>query len=199
VYGIIAFVGYAADVWEDVSVSALPPGIISLIGYAVTPTFEWLGNSPVGTISFIGYGEAPSGQTLSQSIPEPITGIVLFYGYASDVVNYATLLPGSVFPGYSSDGVNISFPIALLPGVSAEEADVVIGDWRKIFQGMCLRLDTYIRDMSPVVRPQTISTFLLENWNAKSPLFEYGYGNKRIFHVSFNINYAFQKIKDEVQ
>jgi hypothetical protein len=44
--------------------------------------------------------------------------------------------PFLVWPGYSSDGTNITIPIADLPGLSAAEADATTGDWREILQAI---------------------------------------------------------------
>jgi hypothetical protein len=44
------------------------------------------------------------------------------------------LAPRAAFYGYTFDGTSLSIPIADLAGLSAEEADAVTGDWRKILQ-----------------------------------------------------------------
>ena len=149
----------------------------------------------VSFASAVDGAEAPSSDTVITMNP----GEILFSTGDTIVFTLTEISPIAIFPGYLSDGESISFPLSLFPILSAEEADVVTGDWRKIIQAMLMHLNEYLLSITLVDRPQTIHTFMLENWNAKSPMFEYGYGNKRIFQVSFNINYAFQKIKDEVQ
>ncbi len=41
-------------------------------------------------------------------------------------------LPTDFFPSYSTDGVDLTIPIADLPGLTAAEADALTGDGRKL-------------------------------------------------------------------
>ena len=109
-----------------------------------------------------------------------------------------SLAPVDFIPGYTSDGTNIIIPISSLLGLDSVESDEITGDWRKIFQSLLLLLHSGIQEIPVSERPKTVDVFMLDNWNAKSAMFEYGYGNKRTFQVSFNIKYAFQQIRDEV-
>lgn len=45
--------------------------------------------------------------------------------------------PTELFPGYSSDGTNITIPIASIEGLTAAEAHTTTGDWRSIFLSLC--------------------------------------------------------------
>ena len=55
------------------------------------------------------------------------------------IANRRHFKPELLFPGYSSDSANITIPIAIFQGLSAEEADAVTGDCRKILQAIFLR------------------------------------------------------------
>lgn len=45
-----------------------------------------------------------------------------------------TPLPTDFFPGYTSDGTNISIPIASLPGLTAAEADAATGNGMEVVE-----------------------------------------------------------------
>jgi hypothetical protein len=51
--------------------------------------------------------------------------------------------PTKLWSGYSSDGTNITLPIAQLPGLSVAEADAATGDWRDIIQAVILHSANY--------------------------------------------------------
>jgi hypothetical protein len=121
-----------------------------------------------------------------------ITGSSYAFGNGSFLSRFS---PQRVFPGLSSNGTSIIIPISSLPGISVEEAGTETGDWRKIFQSMLICLDEYLSGVDILVRPQTISSFLLENWNAEHR--ELDRGVRRNFSARFNINYVMSKIVDE--
>lgn len=52
--------------------------------------------------------------------------------------------PYFLFPGYSSDEDSIVIPIADLPGMTAEKADAVDGDWRELAQSVLLCVSSYL-------------------------------------------------------
>lgn len=68
--------------------------------------------------------------------------------------NYA---PTSIWPSYSSDGTNITIPIAQLPGLSAAEADAVTGDWREVMQTMVRTLNNYLEQIALSARTRTVT------------------------------------------
>jgi len=45
--------------------------------------------------------------------------------------------PTSLWPSYTSDGTNITIPIAALDGLTAAEADATTGDLRSIMLAFC--------------------------------------------------------------
>lgn len=45
-------------------------------------------------------------------------------------------VPTDTFPGYSSDGTNITIPLAALPGLTSAEAHTSTGDARKIVKAI---------------------------------------------------------------
>ena len=45
--------------------------------------------------------------------------------------------PTSLWPSYTSDGTNITIPIAALDGLTADEAHTSTGDWRSIMLAFC--------------------------------------------------------------
>ena len=45
--------------------------------------------------------------------------------------------PTTLWPSYTSDGTNITIPIAALDGLTVAEADATTGDWRSIMLAIC--------------------------------------------------------------
>jgi hypothetical protein len=196
--GIIAFFGYPIEITtKDLGLTSTY-GALSFSGFPSDITLNWTGGSPSGLLQLDGYPQSIISAFARDDL-DAAHGTYSLAGYGVQISDRKTWIPLNVFPGFTSDGVSISIPISSLIGLSTSEADNVSGDWRKIFQSLLLTLEAHLSDISILDRPAACSLFMLENWNAKSSLFEYGYGTKRIFHVHFNINYTFQKIKDEVQ
>lgn len=105
--------------------------------------------------------------------------------------------PVNVWPGYTSDGANITIPISELAGLSVDEAGTVTGDWREIFQSTLLSLLAYMdwekdNPISAFSRPQTLDISMLEDWNRPTVN-----QMRRDIQVKFNIQYAMQKITEE--
>lgn len=67
--------------------------------------------------------------------------------------------PEQVIPGYSSDGTNITLPIASLIGLTAAEADAVTGDWREILQAILIKAVEYHNAWTWSDRPKCYSPF----------------------------------------
>ena len=92
--------------------------------------------------------------------------------------------PCKIFPAaYAFDGVNITIKRDLLSALSEEEVHAASGDLRKLVQALLLRLDSHLAAMSPIDQPQTIKSFMLEDWNRKNATF--GRHTKRSFTIQF--------------
>ena len=61
--------------------------------------------------------------------------------------------PTALFAGYSSDGTNITIPLANIPGLTAAEADATTVDWRSIFLSMCNTVLTHYDALALADRP----------------------------------------------
>lgn len=61
--------------------------------------------------------------------------------------------PTELFAGYSSDGTNITIPIADILGLTAAEAHATTGDWRSIFLSLCATAFTHYNDLVEEDRP----------------------------------------------
>jgi hypothetical protein len=95
-------------------------------------------------ITVFTYGESVSSPISSTTTAPDIT--IFTYGeVVSTPISVAIVLPTDygdrlspiyLWDGYSSNGTNITIPIAQLPGLSAAEADAVTGDWREILQAI---------------------------------------------------------------
>lgn len=62
--------------------------------------------------------------------------------------------PTALFAGYSSDGTNITIPIANIIGLTAAEADTTTGDWRSIFLSICHTVLTHYDSLAVADKPQ---------------------------------------------
>lgn len=66
--------------------------------------------------------------------------------------------PTALFPGYTSDGTNITIPIAALDGLTAAEAHTTTGDWRQIVIAMLSTLYKHYAGLTAGVdRPVAIT------------------------------------------
>lgn len=64
--------------------------------------------------------------------------------------------PTELFAGYSSDGTNITIPIASISGLTAAEADTTTGDWRSIFLSLCATAFTHYDGLADEDRPTAL-------------------------------------------
>jgi len=76
--------------------------------------------------------------------------------------------PEQAIPGYSSDGKNITMPIASLIGLSAAEADAVTGDWREILQAILLRAVEYHKTWVWSDQTRTYEPFKMDLLNSRT-------------------------------
>lgn len=64
--------------------------------------------------------------------------------------------PTSLFPGYTSDGTNITIPIAALQGLTAAEAHTSTGDWRQIVLAFLSSLYSHYAGLATADKPQAL-------------------------------------------
>lgn len=61
--------------------------------------------------------------------------------------------PTSLWPSYTSDGTNITIPIAALDGLTAAEAHTTTGDLRSIMLAMCSTAYRHYSELATADRP----------------------------------------------
>lgn len=105
--------------------------------------------------------------------------------------------PNRVLPGYISNSNSIIIPIAVLPGLSVEEANSVSGNWIDIFQAICIANHNWLDIYPPIDAPATVDSWNNRNMNAKSSKFQYGVGELNTFLEHFTISYGIIKLVDE--
>lgn len=105
--------------------------------------------------------------------------------------------PSSVCSGYSFDGTSITIPLSCLPGLTAEEASVASGDWRDIFQSICLMSDLWVNTPRVVSTLQAYDSFYIHNPNSRRSLFQYGIGEHNVFLEKFAVTYQASRLKAE--
>lgn len=141
-----------------------------------------IGRHPIGYVSF---GSSEVGQTWDVGDPAEIE-----FSSGEVVVDFwATLAPKFVFPGYSSDGTNITIPIDNLIGLTAAEADATTGDWREILQAWLLKATEYQRSIVWSSQARAYDIFQMDR--QKIPELD------RYFRVNFYINYGVPHVAPE--
>ena len=68
--------------------------------------------------------------------------------------------PTSLWPSYTSDGTNITIPIAALDGLTAAEADTTTGDWRSIMLSVSSTAYRHYSELATANKP-TMFTALM--------------------------------------
>lgn len=197
-----AVVGFYADA-ASVSSAAFPNALIEAQSGSIglspaypTISIDWTGVSPVISIEF--RAAYPEVENHAPVTIDSATGYVIFTSSGfRRLIDQRIFPPEELFPGYSSDGTSIIIPIAALPGLSVSEADAVTGSWLDIMQSIMLRADDALNEAHPINsmaqnRPQTISSFILEDWNRPTVN-----QMRRDIRIKFNIKYAAQKITEE--
>jgi hypothetical protein len=61
--------------------------------------------------------------------------------------------PTLLWPSYSSDGTNITIPIAAIDGLTAAEADATTGDWRSIMLSLISTAHRYYDGLDTADKP----------------------------------------------
>jgi hypothetical protein len=62
--------------------------------------------------------------------------------------------PTELFPGYTSNGTDITIPIASILGLTSAEADAATGDLRSIFLSLCATAFNHYNGLATADRPQ---------------------------------------------
>lgn len=65
--------------------------------------------------------------------------------------------PTSIFPGYASDGTNITIPIADLPALTTVEAHASTGDVREVLRSILLQATTVIAALPTADKPSKMT------------------------------------------
>jgi hypothetical protein len=61
--------------------------------------------------------------------------------------------PTSLWPSYTSDGTNITIPIAALDGLTSAEAHTTTGDWRSIMLSICSTAYRHYAELATADKP----------------------------------------------
>ena len=61
--------------------------------------------------------------------------------------------PTSLWPSYTSDGTNITIPIAALDGLTSAEAHTSTGDWRSIMLAICSTAYRHYSELATADKP----------------------------------------------
>ena len=61
--------------------------------------------------------------------------------------------PTSLFPGYTSDGTDITIPLAAIDGLTAAEAHTTTGDWRSIMLSLISTAYRHYDELATADRP----------------------------------------------
>lgn len=69
----------------------------------------------------------------------------------------ANVIPTTLFPGYTSDGTNITIPITSLSNLSAAEADAATGDGRALVYGILDTVEKNVSALAPGAQPTKMS------------------------------------------
>ena len=140
------------------------------------PVFLLQARAP-GSNTYAGIIDSPPVFLLNARLPEPLTykvvydrppGIDVTVSFlVPDDSEVSLLAPRAAFYGYTFDGTSLSIPIADLAGLSAEEADAVTGDWRKILQSVFVYLVEYHKSFQWSIQPRTYDAFKIDLLNSR--------------------------------
>lgn len=126
-----------------------PFGVITITGVVGQSAQEFFVQT--GVVAIEGLAGAPVLQIFA---PEP--GEITISGYAGVTLN-GRYDPPLLWESYSSDGTYITIPIENLFGLTAEAADTVTGDWRKIVQAFVRTMHNYQEYFQWTDRTRTVS------------------------------------------
>lgn len=65
--------------------------------------------------------------------------------------------PSALLPGYTSDGTNITIPLASLPGLTAAEADATTGDSREVIRAFMEQVYSHITALPAADKPARVT------------------------------------------
>jgi hypothetical protein len=117
--------------------------------------------SAAGTSTVIGVADA---QYLVQFVGSA-AGTSTVIGVADAASKFKPL---DLFVGYSSDGTSITIPISSVIGLTAEEADVITGDWREVLQAILLRAVEHHRSFTWSEQLRTYNAFGMNMLNSST-------------------------------
>ena len=60
----------------------------------------------------------------------------------------------ALFDGATSDGTDLTIPIAAITGLQAADVDATTGDWRELVFNLCNHINTYYYSLATADRPQ---------------------------------------------
>ena len=69
----------------------------------------------------------------------------------------AKVAPTVFFPGYASDGINITIPIASLPGLTADEAAADTGDGAEVHRALTNQVAVAYNALDEDLRPSNMT------------------------------------------
>jgi hypothetical protein len=103
--------------------------------------------------------------------------------------------PTQLFPGYSSDGTNITIPIADIEGLTAAEANSTTGDWREIFYGLCTTVFIHYNGLVAADKPQAFKANPPSRYAVESGALSGTF--RETFQFQFWNEYAYGDVVDE--
>lgn len=65
--------------------------------------------------------------------------------------------PTTIWPSYTSDGTDITIPIAALDGLTAAEAHTTTGDWRSIMLAIVSTAYRYYSELADADKPTALT------------------------------------------
>lgn len=109
-----------------------------------------------GVASVVAIGLSNRGNGLAQGVATVLANNSLVVGTASGSAtasgagaSYTRFAPFLLWPGYSSDGSEITIPLVDIdPILDAATADATTGDWRKIMQALCMTASAYYQTLA---------------------------------------------------
>lgn len=65
----------------------------------------------------------------------------------------ANVIPTQIFPGYTSDGISITIPLADLAGLTANEANAATGNVMEVIRTILEKAQAQLAALTPETRP----------------------------------------------
>lgn len=103
--------------------------------------------------------------------------------------------PTAMWSGYSSDGTNITIPIAALPGLTSDEANASTGDWRNIVLALVSKAYDYYASLPAADRPAAFVPAPPTTYPVSSGDLEGTF--RTVYQLTFYCDYATPNVADE--